>query len=181
VPAQHQFYFPLHKQNYYSKMYIYRTVIADEGDDFRPPFIIYKNSIVMTTSATRLKIRTLREDRGYSQSQMAEKLHMDECNYKRIESGEKKTLDLELLGRIAEVLETDVPDLLATELYIEHNGDNNGDYAHNGDGPVTELNINNNFPPELKKAYEDMMQLMRDLIAEKDKTIAMQQQMLDKK
>jgi transcriptional regulator with XRE-family HTH domain len=133
----------------------------------------------MTASAMRTRIKTMREGKGISQSQMAEKLHMDERNYKRIENGEKKILDLELLGRIAEALETDVPELLTSEVMNVHNGDNTETNAPVGYG--SEININNNFPPELKKAYEDMMQLMRDLIAEKDKTIALQQQMLDKR
>jgi len=120
--------------------------------------------------AMRTKIKTLREGKGISQSQMAEKLHMDERNYKRIESGEKKTMDIGLLNSIAEALEVDMPDLLVSEsVHIENNDihDNTGGAVNN------DVINNNNFPPELKTAYEDMMQLMRELIEEKNKTIAL--------
>ena len=125
----------------------------------------------MSTLAVRSKIKTMRETRGISQSQMAEKLHMDERNYKRIESGEKKTIDIDLLSRIAEVLEVDIPELLTTETYIEHNGDNTGANSHNGDGPVNEITINNNFPADLKKVYDDLVLELKEVIAEKNRTI----------
>jgi transcriptional regulator with XRE-family HTH domain len=125
----------------------------------------------MSTLAVRTRIKTLRETKGISQSQMAEKLHMDERNYKRIESGEKKNMELDLLSRIAEVLEVDVPDLLASEvvnIFENDIHDNQNSPAGNGTG-ITNVNA---FPDELKEAYQDMMQLMRELIEEKNSTIA---------
>jgi len=127
--------------------------------------------------AMRTKIKTLREGKGISQSQMAEKLHMDERNYKRIENGEKKIMDIDLLGRIAEALEVDMPELLTHEtVNIENN-----DVHENETGIVAgDQNNHNAFPDELKEAYKDMMQLMRDLIAEKNKTIALLEEMKGK-
>lgn len=128
--------------------------------------------------AMRTKIKTLREGKGISQSQMAEKLHMDERNYKRIESGEKKTMDTDMLFRIADILEVDATDLLVNEtVNIENNDvhDNSGGGINNG-----EVNNHNAFPDELKEAYKDMMQLMRDLIAEKNETIALLKEMKGK-
>jgi len=65
-----------------------------------------------TNEFIRRQIRSLREKNGFSQSEMAVKLHMDERNYKRIESGEKKTFDIELLDKIAGVFNIPLPDLI---------------------------------------------------------------------
>ena len=125
--------------------------------------------------AMRTKIKTLREGKGISQSQMAEKLHMDERNYKRIENGEKKIMDVDLLGRIAEALEVDMPELLTNEtVNIENNDIHDNDVdGTTVSGIVANQTNHNAFPEELKEAYKDMMQLMRDLIAEKNETIAL--------
>jgi transcriptional regulator with XRE-family HTH domain len=100
---------------------------------------------------------------------------MDERNYKRIESGEKKTMDLDLLGRIADALETEWTELVTGDtVNIEHNEINGAAYIAEGTGQI------NNFPPDLRKAYEDMLQLMRELMAEKDKMIEMLMKMKGK-
>jgi len=115
--------------------------------------------------AMRTKIKTLREGKGYSHSQMADKLHMDERNYKRIESGEKKIMDTDLLMRLADVLDVEPADLLVNETVVFEN--NTATANDNSTAPISygsEVNITQ-FPPDLKQAYEDMMQLMRDLIA----------------
>jgi len=123
----------------------------------------------MSTLTVRSKIKTMRETRGISQSQMAEKLQMDERNYKRIESGEKKTIDIDLLSRIAEVLEVDIPELLTTEVMNVHNGNNTEINAPVGYG--SEITINNNFPADLKKVYDDLVLELKEVIAEKNRTI----------
>ena len=128
--------------------------------------------------AMRTKIKTLREGKGYSHSQMADKLHMDERNYKRIESGEKKIMDTDLLMRLADVLDVEPSDLLVNETVVfENNTANDSSTAINYGSTITN---NNSFPPDLKQAYEDMMQLMRDLIAEKNETIALLKEMKGK-
>jgi len=65
-----------------------------------------------TNEFIRKQIRLFREKAGFSQSEMAVQLHMDERNYKRIESGEKKTFDIDLLDKIATVLRVTVTDLI---------------------------------------------------------------------
>jgi len=126
--------------------------------------------------AMRTKIKTLREGKGYSQSQMAEKLHMDERNYKRIENGEKKVMDTDLLMRLADALDIEPADLLTNEtVNIENNEINNSPVITQGDSTV-----NVSFPDELKEAYKDMMQLMRDLIDEKNETIRLLKEMKGK-
>jgi transcriptional regulator with XRE-family HTH domain len=121
----------------------------------------------------RTKIKALRENKGISQSQMADKLHMDERNYKRIESGEKKTMDTGMLFSIAEILEVDPTELLVNEtVNIENHDIHDNTNPSVGNGQIGEI-AHNAFPEELKETYKEMMQLMRELIAEKEKTIAL--------
>lgn len=127
--------------------------------------------------AMRTKIKALREGKGISQSQMAEKLHMDERNYKRIESGEKKMMDTDMLFRIADILDVEAADLLVNEtVNIENHDIHDNQNPSVGNGHISEV-TNNAFPDELKEAYKDMMQLMRELLEEKNKTIALMEQL----
>jgi len=134
----------------------------------------------MNTLAIRTNIKRVREDKGYSQSQMAEKLHMDERNYKRIENGEKKIMDLDMLGRIAEVLDTDWAELVSGEVVNIENNDvhdnQNGVIANNSD-----ITNHNAFPPELRKAYEDLVAQLHIVLEQKDKTIALLMELQGKK
>jgi len=134
----------------------------------------------MNTLAIRTNIKRVREDKGYSQSQMAEKLHMDERNYKRIENGEKKIMDLDMLGRIAEALDTDWAELVSGEVVnIENNGTAN-DNSSPSVGYHNEVTVNN-FPPELKKAYEDLIAQLHIVLEQKDKTINLLMELQGKK
>jgi len=124
----------------------------------------------MSTLAIRSKVKTLRESKGISQSQMAERLHMDERTYKRIENGEKKLLDLELLDRIAKALETDWTELVKDEgIYFENNADSMTD--HGVIGYKYEMNVNNNIDKEFLARYDQLITHLNNVIAEKNHTI----------
>lgn len=60
----------------------------------------------------RQHIRSLREAAGMSQNDIASKLGIDPRNYARLERGERKQLDLQLLVAIATALELDLLVLL---------------------------------------------------------------------
>jgi transcriptional regulator with XRE-family HTH domain len=71
-----------------------------------------------TMDTARLNIKRRREVKGLRQQDMADKLSMSLRSYQSLEIGETK-LDLERLGRIAEVLETSMEELLRPEgVYI---------------------------------------------------------------
>ena len=65
----------------------------------------------------RLNIKRRREIKGLRQQDMADKLSMSLRSYQSLESGETK-LDIERLERIAEVLETNMEELLKQESII---------------------------------------------------------------
>lgn len=63
----------------------------------------------------RERIKITREQKGVSPVDMAMSLHMDERNYKRIESGERKNLDIELLEKIATLLGVDFVEFISNK------------------------------------------------------------------
>ncbi len=73
-------------------------------------------------------IRTLREERNWSQKEMAEKLHMSVNGYAKIERGEN-SVNIFRLEQIAAILEVDVHELLPqpenNPAYLIIRGDNN--------------------------------------------------------
>jgi transcriptional regulator with XRE-family HTH domain len=79
-----------------------------------------KNIVPMDVMDTaRLNIKKHREQKGLRQQDMADRLCMSLRSYQSLENGETK-LDVERLGRIAEILETSMEDLLKQEGYYIH-------------------------------------------------------------
>ncbi len=107
----------------------------------------------MNTAHLRRKIKQVREKKEITLDEMAEKLHMDKRSYQRIESGEKKNIDVQTVFQIAEALEKDPFELLAQDaLNIEH-------IEHNNIVGVTVF------------ANADIAKQFEQIIAEKDKII----------
>ncbi len=79
------------------------------------------------------KIRNLRVKRKLRDEDMAERLHISQSAYSRLEKGEVK-MDVERLGKIAEILEVPIEELLAPDpvvFHVEHNsGGSKGWYNH---------------------------------------------------
>lgn len=90
------------------------------------------------------KIRTFRMLRGYSQEDMAAKLHITQSTYSRIETDEHK-LTVEMLKKIAEELEVSVGDIVSNEpIIIQNNAANQG----------TQIARNENFYADQKEVYD---------------------------
>lgn len=130
--------------------------------------------------AMRTRIKRMREEKGISQSQMANLLHMDERNYKRIESGEKKAMDLDLLKRIAEVLEADAMDIInADTVQIENITENTISQSSNCAEAIVnlgEMNVTNNNTAETLSLMEEMVRIIeanRKTMEDNSKLIAL--------
>ncbi len=108
------------------------------------------------------KIRSLREEKNWSQEDMAKKLHMSVNGYSRIERGETKAY-IPKLEQIAEVFDVDLIELIPLEgknvyLFSHSNSNNTGDSCHI-------------FNSEAEVVFEnEKLQLMLEL---KDKELAM--------
>lgn len=65
------------------------------------------------------KIRHLREQRRLRDEDMAERLHISQSTYSRLEKGEIK-LDVERLGKIAEIFGVPMEELLSNDSIVFH-------------------------------------------------------------
>jgi transcriptional regulator with XRE-family HTH domain len=76
------------------------------------------------------RLQTLRKQKGFSQKDMADKLHKSASAYSRMESGDIK-IALEELPVIAEILECSVNDLLQEGVTVNIQQNNETVYAQN--------------------------------------------------
>ena len=108
------------------------------------------------------KIRSFRLLRGLSQEEIAEKLNITQSTYSRIETDEHK-LTVDVLKRIAEVLDVSIGDIVSNEpIIIQNNASNQG----------TQIARNENF-------YADQKELYEKIITAKDAEIARMQNIID--
>lgn len=108
------------------------------------------------------KIKSFRLLRGLSQVEMAEKLNITQSTYSRIETDEH-TLTVDILKRIAEVLDVTIGDIVSNEpIIIQNNASNQG----------TQIARNENFYSAQKELYEK-------LITAKDAEIIRMQKIID--
>ena len=112
-----------------------------------------------------LNIRKLREKRGFSQEYMAAKLGVAQASYARMENAETK-ITIERLGKIAELLETDITELFdSSRLVVQSQTNNEGAYGNHG--YVENLHI------EHKETYEKLIAQYEQRLKDKDEQIAL--------
>ncbi len=111
---------------------------------------LYENHIMHGS-----KIRSFRLLRGLSQEEMAEKLNITQSTYSRIETDEHK-LTVDVLKRIAEVLDVSIGDIVSNEpIIIQNNASNQG----------TQIARNENFYADQKELYEKIITAKNEEIA----------------
>jgi|SRR5690606_41809810 len=110
------------------------------------------------------KIRKIRELKGFTQDYMASQLEISQRAYSKLENEEIK-LDWQRIQKISTILEIEPIDLVSfDDNLVFHNSTQSG-----------KINtINNHFPDELKKSYEDRIKhleeevlFLRSLIGDK--------------
>lgn len=126
----------------------------------------------------RRKMSILRESKGISQSEMAEKLSVDVNTYARIERGETNILHPKL-SKIAELLNVDVLDLLANDrnvYLVSENSSHSNNYNVIGSSTeiafeIQKLQMQLSHKDELieqlrnkNKFLKDMLELMKTKI-----------------
>ena len=123
----------------------------------------------MLTLTVRHRIKYHRGNKGISVPEMAELLNMNERSYYRIESGEKKSIELELLYRISEVLHIPIEELIQGDQIIV--GDvTNGIGVNIGSKKVTIDSHNTDFNPELQA----LIQSLHSIVEEQQKLLSQQ-------
>lgn len=98
------------------------------------------------------KIRKIRELKGFTQDYMASQLEISQRAYSKLENEEIK-LDWQRIQKISTILEIEPIDLVSfDDNLVFHNSTQSG-----------KINtINNHFPDELKKSYEDRIKHLED-------------------
>ncbi|GET25063.1 helix-turn-helix domain-containing protein [Prolixibacter sp. NT017] len=104
----------------------------------------------------RLNIKKRRELKGFRQQDMADKLSMNIRTYQNLENGETK-LDLERLEQIAEILETNMEELLKPEGYYIHQEIQKG-----GNGPGVNFGSENTYNYGIEKEIVDKLLEAKD-------------------
>ena len=123
----------------------------------------------MLTPIVRHRIKYHRGNQGISMPEMAELLNMTERTYHRIESGEKKSIELELLYRISEVLHIPIEELIHGNQIIV--GDvTNGIGVNIGSKNTTIGSNNTDSSPEVK----ELIQSLRSLVEQQQQLLQQQ-------
>lgn len=100
------------------------------------------------------KIRKIRELKGFTQDYMATQLEISQRAYSKLEKEEIK-LDWQRIEKISHILEIEPIDLVSfDDNLVFHNSTQSGKNNTN--------TINNHFPDELKKSYEDRIKHLED-------------------
>ncbi|WP_165790542.1 helix-turn-helix transcriptional regulator [Chryseobacterium sp. MYb7] len=106
------------------------------------------------------RIRKYREEKGISQEELAEKLHISRSTYQRIENGETNSW-VNHIQSICTSLEVSMEDILKPEegyLQLNNNNDSSND---NGSGVIQNQTINYNSSEKLIEQYEERIEELK--------------------
>lgn len=105
----------------------------------------------------------MRVEKGFTTAAIADKLGISEPTYRRYES-DKSCPDLNMLEKLAKVLEKNFLDLLPTECFVHNNYEQKG-------GVVVNLGTINNLSEKLIEIYEKKLFDNEKRLIEKDELI----------
>lgn len=109
------------------------------------------------------KLRKLRDNYGFSQDYVAEKLNMSQSNYSKLESDKYESVSWEVLPAVAEIYGIDIIDLLA-DLGVQNiNLSRNNDHATNAFYVVQQANSLENIDKSIMKLIESQKLIIQAL------------------
>jgi len=111
------------------------------------------------------RIRKHREEKGYSQENLAEKLHISRSAYQRIENGETNTW-VNHLSSLCEELGISADELLTTDENFVQVNNHNESSNDNGSGVIQNQTNNYNISEKLIEQYEERIKELKDQIEE---------------
>jgi putative transcriptional regulator len=93
--------------------------------------------------AVEVKLKEIRNVRGISQNELARRLEMSLANVQKIEYGKAKSIPLDTLDKLCQILQCEVGELLVR--VPDDDGENSGQPT-SGDSPTAESNASVNQP-----------------------------------
>ncbi|MCT2409049.1 helix-turn-helix domain-containing protein [Chryseobacterium antibioticum] len=110
------------------------------------------------------RIRKYREEKGISQEELAEKLHISRSTYQRIENGETNSW-VNHIENICTSLDVNMEDILKPEegyVQVNNNTDSSNSSNDNASGIIQSQTINYNTPEKLIEQYEERIKELKD-------------------
>lgn len=110
------------------------------------------------------RIRKYREERGFSQEELAERLHISRSTYQRIENGETNSW-VNHIENICTSLEVNMDEILKPEEgYVQVNN-NNEQTNDSASGMIQNQTNNYNASEKLIEQYEERIKELKDQVA----------------
>lgn len=118
-----------------------------------------KTDCMNTTIGKR--IRAFREEKGFSQEELAEKLHVSRSTYQRIENGETNSW-INHIENICTSLDVNLDDILKPEEGFVQVNNNNDSTNDNGSGVIQNQTINYHTSDKLLESLHDHIALLKE-------------------
>ena len=115
------------------------------------------------------KIRMIREMRGLSQENIAEELRISQSAYSQYESN-KINISVEMLEKIAKVLDVNPADLVNQQPVVFHMPNNRG----------TKVGYINEYNSDSQDSYKQMKELYEQMLVSKNAEIERLQKIIEK-
>lgn len=107
------------------------------------------------------RIRAFREEKGFSQEELAEKLHVSRSTYQRIENGETNSW-INHIENICTSLDVNLDDILKPEEGFVQVNNNNDSTNDNGSGVIQNQTINYNNSDKVLESLHDHIALLKE-------------------
>ncbi|MGD1318824.1 helix-turn-helix transcriptional regulator [Chryseobacterium sp. 2R14A] len=114
----------------------------------------------MNTSIGK-RIRSYREERGFSQEELAEKLHISRSTYQRIENGETNSW-INHIENICSSLNVELDDILKPEEGFVQVNNNNDSTNDNGSGVIQNQTINYHNSDKITESLLDQITFLKE-------------------
>lgn len=109
------------------------------------------------------KLRKLRNQKGFSQEYLADRLNISQKTYSNMEN-DRTPITVEILKQLSSELEVDMIDLITDSKIIVQYNTSQDTSTFNGV-------VNNNFPEELVNQLKERIEDLKNQLLDKDKLI----------
>lgn len=143
-------------------VFAYFTLLS--GNIVSENYFIFVYKIIDMTNNVAEKIKRLRKSKGFSQDDMAERMHISQSAYARIESGESHSWAAHI-EKLSEILEVKPEDFLTDETnnLEQENTDQKGGMAFQFVGTINTIN---NLSEKLIEQYEERIKELKEQVQE---------------